>query len=111
MITLKGIAALTHGSRPTFGEAAVNAQLLRMAISRSGKSLRQVAREAGCSATYLSHLSLGMRSTPSIDVAERLLDALELNATDRKAFVDAWSRETLETAKRWKQARKETRHA
>jgi transcriptional regulator with XRE-family HTH domain len=47
-------------------------------------SKRDLATRSGLSAAYVSHLTLGQRTTPSEEVVKALADALELGMEDRK---------------------------
>jgi len=49
---------------------------LKAARARSGKSLRIVARDAGCSHAYLSRIENG-RDTPSANLVSKLAKALD----------------------------------
>lgn len=55
-------------------------QALRAAREQVGLGLREAARQCGLSAGYLAHLEAGERC-PSVAVAERLAEVLQLGAT------------------------------
>ena len=67
------MASKSH--RPTFG------QQLRAARERVGLTQRELAEQAEIADKYVSRLELGI-ATPSIDVARRLSDALEISIDD-----------------------------
>lgn len=66
----------------TFGPA------LRQARERAGLGLREAARDIGLSSGYLANLEAGERC-PSVTVAHRIADTLDLNETERAQVLAA----------------------
>ncbi|MGQ4402535.1 helix-turn-helix domain-containing protein [Streptomyces hayashii] len=57
-------------------------QMIRAARERAGLGVRQAARQAAISGGYLANIEAGARC-PSVRVAERLADVLQLDDTER----------------------------
>ncbi|WP_411088335.1 helix-turn-helix domain-containing protein [Streptomyces sp. 061-3] len=56
--------------------------MLRLARERAGMGLRNLARQAGIDAGYVTHLEAGRRC-PSVAVAQRLVELLPLTDAER----------------------------
>lgn len=59
----------------------VSSDLLRAFLAERGMSHRRLARYAGCSHSFISHLTAGRSSTCTPDLAERIAEALEVPTT------------------------------
>lgn len=51
-------------------------------------SIRTLASLAGISATYVSNIENGLRSAPSMEIIQRLAEALELSGEEKLLFYD-----------------------
>jgi transcriptional regulator with XRE-family HTH domain len=60
--------------------------LLLVARTRAGLTQRQVAEKAGISASYLSQIETGQRTTMSASTYLRLTAELSLSAEEREAL-------------------------
>lgn len=56
----------------------VSSDLLRAFLTERGMSHRRLARYAGCSHSFISHLTAGRSSTCTPELAERISEALEV---------------------------------
>jgi transcriptional regulator with XRE-family HTH domain len=63
----------------THDEAASLGAYLRAAREAAGLSLRQLAERAGVGHAYLSRLELGEQSNPTIEVLQKITQALSLD--------------------------------
>lgn len=63
-------------------------KMLRAARERAGLGVRETARKAGLSSGYVADLEAGRRC-PSITVAQRLADAVDLSGVEREQLLAA----------------------